>query len=367
MQRVIAKLDGNVRNEVFLIMGMLELVAEGPLTESQYDYLRTCKSSADRLLRYVQNVHQFVCPDAARPLLSEIDLQEVVTDTAGLMEEMARRKGLSLTAEIRPGTPARVRGDRHGLENILVRLIDNSIAFADKGWIQLIVTKCGNDSDGDRIEFIVCDSGPGISDDTITRVLDPAAPDLGDHGLGLPIVHQLVRGMGGELSISRQDGGGARVTVSLPFKALDVPATPALSGAEQTERQPGGRPLNILVAEDSDQSYYVIESYLDGQGHQLTRALNGASAVDKFKSGDYDLVLMDVHMPVMDGYAATRAIREWETTDGRARVPIVVLSSDSVDTQRENGAKAGCSGYITKPVSKTLVLSSLERFAGTCP
>ena len=83
-----------------------------------------------------------------------------------------------------------------------------------------------------------------------------------------------------------------------------------------------------------------------------------------FKRGIYDLVLMDIHMPVMDGYSATKAIREWETTDGRARVPIVVLSSDSQETQRENGAKAGCSGYITKPASKAAVLNSLQRFAG---
>jgi len=123
--------------------------------------------------------------------------------------------------------------------------------------------------------------------------------------------------------------------------------------------------LNILIAEDSDRSYYVLESYLEGEPHRLTRAQDGATAVERFKTGGYDLVLMDVHMPVMDGYAAARAIREWETTDGRARVPIVVLSSDSPETQRENGARVGCSGYITKPASKVAVLSALKRFAGT--
>jgi CheY-like chemotaxis protein len=315
----------------------------------------------------VQNVCQFVCLENVKSRLSEIDLEAVVADTAGLMEDLARRKGLNLTAEIRPGTPTAVTGDRRHLENILLRLIDNSIKFTAQGSIQLIVTKCEDYSNRRRIEFIVCDSGPGIPEDTITRVLDPAAPDLGNQGLGLPIVYQLVRGMGGELSIDRLDGGGSRVTASLPLQASGVSGSPEPSGTEHTQRQSWEpvRPLNILVAEDSDQSYYVIESYLEGEGHKLTRAQNGAIAVDRFKNGGCDLVLMDVHMPVMDGYAATRAIREWETTDGRARVPIVVLSSDSPEIQRENGAKAGCSGYITKPASKESVLSWLKRFAGT--
>jgi CheY-like chemotaxis protein len=367
MQRVIAKLDGDIRNEMHSLMAMLELIAEGPLTDAQYEHLRTCKSSADRLLRSVETVCQFVCPDTSEPELSEIDLHEFITSMAGVMQQLAQPKGLSLTAEIRPGTPARVTGDCHRLEDILVRLIDNSIRSADHGSIQLIVTKGEDDSDRSRIDFIVCDEGRWTSEDLIAHALDSTTPDLEYHGLGLAIVQQLVRGMGGGISIDRQDGEGSRVTVSLPFKALDGSAGPALSGAKDIENPSWEpvRPLNILVAEDSDQSYYVIESYLEGQGCQLSRALDGASAVEQFKTGRYDLVLMDIHMPVMNGYAATRAIRDWETTDGRARVPIVVLSSDSPATQRENGAKAGCSGYITKPASKAAVLASLRRFAGT--
>jgi CheY-like chemotaxis protein len=367
MQRMIAKLERDARNEIHSIMGMLELVADGPLTDLQYQHLRACRSSAHHLLRSVQNIYQLICAETSEPTLSNFDLQHFVADIVGLMEDLAKREGLSFKVEIRAGTPARVTGDRHRLENILVRLIDNAIKFTDKGWIQLIVAKCENYSDSSCIEFIVCDSGRGIPQDTITRVLDPAALELGDNGLGIAIVHQLVSAIGGELSISPQDGGGSRVTVSLPFATLDDPASPIPSDADHTQRQTGEpvRPLNILIAEDSEQSYYVIESYLDGQGYRLTRAQNGASAVEKFKNGGYDLVLMDVHMPVMDGYAATRAIREWETTDGRARVPIVVLSSDSAEIQRENGAKAGCSGYITKPASKAAVLRCLKRFERT--
>lgn len=366
MQNLIEKLERDTRDEMHSIMGMLEVIAEGPLTDSQYEHLRTCRSSADRALRSVQNVYQLVCPEAGHPRVDEIDLQELVSDTVCLMEELAQRKGLSFKATIGSDTPTRITGDRHRIEDVLVRLIDNSVRFTDQGWIELTLIKCAKVSGTPRIDFIVSDSGPGIPERTITRAMNPAAPEHFEDGLGLPIVHQLVREMGGELSMCGLDGGGSLVTVSLPFKILEVSGSPVPRVADRAQGQLGDlvRPLNILIAEDSDQSYYVIESYLDGQGHQLTRAPNGAMAVDAFKHGGYDLVLMDVHMPLMDGYAATRAIREWETTDGRARVPIVVLSTDSLETQRQNGAQAGCSGYITKPASKAAVLSSLKRFAG---
>lgn len=365
MRHLIEKLERDTRDEIHSIMGMLELIAEGPLTDSQYAQLRTCRSSADRALRTIQNVYEFACPEEGNPGLEQIDLQEVVSDTVCLMEELARRKGLNFRTTIGSDTPAQVRGDRHRLDDVLVRLIDNSIRFTDKGWIELALARCAKVSGAPGIDFIVSDSGPGIPEDTIIRAMNPAAPEHFEDGLGLPIVHQLVREMGGELSLCRMEGGGSRVTVSLPFQILEGSLSPEAGVTDRTDGQSAEpvRPMNILIAEDSDQSYYVIESYLDGQGHQLTRAANGSMAVDTFKRGAYDLVLMDVHMPLMDGYAATRAIREWETTDGRARVPIVVLSTDSLDTQRQNGAQAGCTGYITKPASKAAVLNSLKRFA----
>jgi len=364
MERAIAKLNENARNELHSIMGMLELVAEGPLTESQYKNLLIIRSSADRLLRSIEDVTQFVSPSTQQPRLSAFDLPSVVADTSALMGDLARLKGLTFTFEIRSGTPTRVMSDRECIEDILVRLMDNSLRFTEKGGFDLTVSQGTNASVRPRLNFIICDTGPGIPGDTIARVMNPAAPDHLKDGLGLPLVHKLVLRMGGDLHIDRSDGGGTRITVSVPFEMPEASDSPEVP---YSEAQSYGqiRPLEILIAEDSDESYYVIESYLDGEGHQLTRAQNGVSALDWFKKGDFDVVLMDIHMPVMDGYSATRAIREWETTNGRPRVPIVVLSSDSLETQRENGAKAGCSGYITKPASKAAVLNSIRRFAAT--
>jgi CheY-like chemotaxis protein len=366
MESLLSKLESDVRNELHSIMGMLELIDGGPLTESQRGHLRTCRTSADRMLRSVQNVYAFACPSAVAPHVQDIDLEETVSDVDCIMADLARRKGLDFKTRIQPGTATRISGDRRRIEDILLRLLENSIRFTDKGWVELTLSENVSDSSNPRVEFAICDSGPGIPEETIARVMSPLSTDHLDDGLGLPIVHQLVRAMGGELGISHPDSGGSKVVVSLPFKAVAVPVTPTRNAESRTSTPApkSTRQLNILVAEDSDQSYYVIESYLEDEGHLLARAQNGAVAFDMFKRGIYDLVLMDIHMPVMDGYSATKAIRGWETTDGRARVPIVVLSSDSQETQRENGAKAGCSGYITKPASKAAVLNSLQRFAG---
>ena len=131
------------------------------------------------------------------------------------------------------------------------------------------------------------------------------------------------------------------------------------AGAFRTPR----RPLSLLIAEDSDDSFFLLQAYVANEGHQLTRALNGAQAVELAKSGKFNFVVMDVKMPVMDGYTATRLIREWETEQGRPRLPILLLSAEEAAVQMRVGANAGCSGYLTKPATKTQVLTALDFYA----
>jgi CheY-like chemotaxis protein len=122
-------------------------------------------------------------------------------------------------------------------------------------------------------------------------------------------------------------------------------------------------PLKLLVAEDSNDSFNLFQVYVRGEGHTVSRAFTGAEAVDMVKTNEYDLVMMDVDMPVMDGYTATRTIREWETRQGRTRIPIVLLSAESAQRQRRIGASIGCSGYLTKPAPREAVLRALSYFS----
>lgn len=359
MDWLMAKLENDTRNELQSVMGMLELIAEGPLAPSQSNYLRACRSSADRLLRTIQNVSLLLSQEPKESHISDFDLQETVEGVTSLMEVLAQRKGLGLACEIPPDARSRVAGDRERVEDILFRLLDNAIRFTDRGLVKLTVSAVPKD-DKVWIQFDISDTGPGIRPDIVASLKSPISEETVWQGLGLPIVRKIVAGMGGKLSISSQEPRGARVTVSLPFSE---PANPRSSEHRDTKEEDPrvGLPLSILVAEDSDDCYYVLEAYL-GEHHRLTRALDGTQAIEMFMAGRYDLVFMDIHMPGVGGYTATRAIREWETREARARIPIVVLSSDSPKTQIYHGAKAGCSAYLTKPISRAALFAVLNRY-----
>lgn len=362
MEQLAAKLENDARNELHSVMAMLALVAEGPLTELQYGYLRACRTSTDHLLRTIQNFSEFLNPEKEPANICVFDLKEAVSSVTSFIETLAERKGLEFTFEAHLDATRWVAGNRERIQDILFRLLDNAVRFTDRGSVKLTATDVSQVSTGIRVQFDVCDTGPGISAETIAWVSSPCWENLAQNGLGLPIARKFALSMGGELSIAAREGGGTHVIVTLPL--APAAAVPSATESSQAEGESGlSSPLNILVAEDSDDSYFVLESYLKEQPFQLTRALDGVSAVELFKNGLFDLVLMDVHMPGADGYCAIHAIREWETTAARARVPIVILSSDSPKTQIQNGAKAGCSGYLTKPVAKADLFAVLRRYA----
>ena len=367
VEQIIAKLENDACDALHRVMGMLETIAQEPLTETQRRYLRTCRSSMDQLLLSVENIAAFVDPASLGPVSqghtgdaaqsSCFNLREVIADLADVMEGRATNKGLAFFCEISADVQDRLTGDPGRLRAILIRLLDNAIRFTERGQIRLIVTQLPPSCSGPSVQFEVCDTGPGIPQDVVARLSDPVPEHCAWEGLGLLFVAKMVAKMRGQVMFGREVGGGSRVTLSIPF-----PSVSSGSANREEEGEEEERTLSILVAEDSDDSYYVMETFLSQHNHTLTRARTGLRAVELFKAGMFDLVFMDVHMPVMDGFAATHAIRAWETGCTRARVPIVVLSSDSRDKQIQRGAKVGCSAYLTKPVSDASILNVLKRY-----
>ncbi len=356
-QRIIASFRNDARNDLHALMGMLELIAQGRLSRDQLDYLTVSKSTADRLLRAVENVGILLGRDTEPAQMVPFRLRQVLSDLTHLMEALAARKGLALDCEILPGVPDLAAGDRNRLQDILIRLLDNAIRFTDRGSVRLVAALVDETPTGHRIQFDLCDTGPGVPDQVIRYISSSSPEQYLEHGLGLPIVQKLVRSMGGHLSVAVQITGGSRVSIVLPFEAAD------LDPQRSNDALQAAAPLDILIAEDSDDSYFVLEAHLGAQKHKLTRAFTGTHAVELFRTGKYDLVFMDVHMPDMDGYSATHEIRKWETGSSRARVPVVVLSTDSHATQAQNGARVGCSAYLTKPVSREALLSVVNGYA----
>jgi CheY-like chemotaxis protein len=247
-----------------------------------------------------------------------------------------------------------VHGNARLLQDLLRRTIETAARMAPGGEVKLHVKAAGEDAFA--FEVTASAAGGALSDPEFAT-----ADGLGSV-LALSIVRKRLDRLGGELT-TEVEGNHATLRMTIPFRSAAGP-DPGWDDASGTRwAEDAGAPLNLLIAEDSDDSYFLLEAYLATEGHKLTRALDGAQALELAKSGRYDFIVMDIKMPVMDGYTATRLIREWETEQGRARLPILLLSAEEAARQMRIGANAGCSGYLTKPATKAQVLAALSYYA----
>ena len=361
MERTLQRLGNEVRHTLHNIMGLLGLINEELLSDNQSQYLFRCRGSADKLLRLANDLSSLATDEARLGVVKRMPVTETVRDVAELMEVLAVRRGLKLTWSVEPGCPEIVEADCYLIQDALRRLLDNAIQFTETGTIQVKVRAELPDVDSVVLVLEVSDNGPGIPAEVLNDLeTGPVVPRSG--GLGLAVVKRQLTQSGGTFSIVSSDVRGTTVRLSLPVRAVSGhSASPAEStGVSDVQRS---RPLNLLVAEDSNDSFLLLQVYVKVEGHRLTRALDGAQATAMAKIGDYDLILMDVNMPVMDGYTAARTIREWEVENGRSHVPILLLSADDPARQARIGAAVGCSGYLPKPTTKAEVLSALRFFA----
>jgi CheY-like chemotaxis protein len=357
------KLEHEVRQSLHHLMGMLELAVEEPLSPAQAEYLSQCRAGADQLLQIANDVTELGSPERPHSRVSTFCPTAMVEEVAAIMAALSRRKGLEFHLSVDPSIPRYVYSERDTIQDMLRRLLDNSIKFTARGSVALSLTSSPLDGSASTLlVFEVIDTGPGIAKEIVEEFQAPAESPR--TGFGLNIVRKRLAEMNGELTFQSSTSDGTALRMSLPIKlAVSGPAA-----VETADGDPGGKPhaplpLRLLVAEDSNASFKLFQVYVKGERHAVSRALNGAEAVDMVKANEYDLIVMDIDMPVMDGYTATRTIREWETEQGRTRIPIVLLSAESASRQRQIGASVGCSGYLTKPVAKSEVLKALHYFS----
>jgi len=362
MEQLISKLRTDAHNTAHSVLGMLELIAEDPLSRRQREYVHVCRSSIDNLLRTVEDIGELVHPDTLAIEQADFDLQEAVSAVAGLMESLARKKGLGFDFALRGVGPMWVAGDKTRVEDLLVRLLDSVIRGTHRGTVCLSCAYAAPDGGRPSMEFTISGAGAEETGDSASAT---ARAGLDSGGLDLPIARQVVRNMGGTISVEVSDGVPHAIRIVIPFDRADA-ARQMPSSDPAPETTPAAshvRPLDLLVAEDSDDSYILLEAYLRDQGHRLTRAADGAQAIELFKAQPFDMVFMDIRMPIVDGYAATKAMRDWETEAGHGRTPIVVLSAEETATQKRMGATVGCTAYLRKPVSKHTLLAAIGHYA----
>jgi CheY-like chemotaxis protein len=255
-------------------------------------------------------------------------------------------------------------GDAQRVAQIVTNLVGNAIKFTRSGGVTVELSR----NAAGLLVLSVQDTGIGIAADKLERIFQPFAQadaaiagEFGGTGLGLSITRSLARLMGGDVAVHSRPGEGSRFDLT-----LDLPdATPPRSDLTpvRAERVAPTRPLALLLAEDNDVNVLVIEGMLAPLGHRITRVQDGEQALAALREGLFDLVLMDMLMPGLDGLSATRQWRAQEAAEGRPRTPIVALTANAYDTDAQQSLAAGCDAHLTKPISLAALLQALAKYA----
>ena len=327
----LAGMSHEIRTPMNVIVGMTDLLAGTALSSDQLEYVRACKSSGVVLLNIINGILDLSKVEAGRIELESVrfELREAVETICTLMDAHARAKGIDIALSVAPNVPRYLVGDPGRLRQVLLNLAGNAVKFTEQGGVQLEVacTKTGKPGPGGRndrveLEFSVRDTGIGIppeKQETIFEGFSQADASItrkyGGTGLGLTIAKALVELMGGNIRVRSELGAGSVFQFTATFERPDEEEVTAQSpeGGRSRRELP---PCDILLADDSPDNRNLYRAYFKNSAARLDLAENGLEALEKFKRNRYDVVLMDMHMPLMDGYAATAAMREWAA--GRA-------------------------------------------------
>ena len=297
-----------------------------------------------------------------------VELRRLVADAARLMHAQAGAKGLALQVHVDAAVPERVLQDATRVRQVLYNLLSNAIKFTDHGIVRLEVQRSAVQGQ-DELVFAVIDSGIGIDETTRGRLFqrfsqgdDSRVRRHGGTGLGLEISRNLARLMGGDLTVQSSPGHGSRFELQLPLRLAEGAATAPAAAAEPAAAP--ARALRVLAAEDNAVNREVLAAMIEVDGHQITFAENGLQAVQAMqamRTPPFDLVLMDLHMPELDGIGAARAIRA--LGGPAAKVPIVALTADAFSETRARCLDAGMNDFLSKPVGLAELTQLLARYS----
>ncbi len=367
----LATMSHEIRTPLNTIFGITDIAMEMPLNPEQKEFCGIIQTATNRLKKVVDDILDFSKIDAGKLELEEIDfdLFELCASIAAAEKHQATGKNLDFGFMIDPAVPRFLRGDPNRLGQILGNLLDNALKFTEAGGVSLRVSPQPPKPDAPEspgICFEVADTGIGVPEnkrqsifESFSQADSSTTRKYGGTGLGLAICNQLAALMGGQLRYSPNGIRGSVFSFTAYFYPghAPLPAQPdrAITDAARILDQP----LQLLLVEDNVSNRKIIELFLTTSAANIDFAEDGEIALRKVLAGTYDLIFMDMEMPVMDGYEATRRIREWERKTGRRKTPIIALTAHAWKEHRDRAKSAGCDGFLPKPVSKSALLQCL--------
>ena len=372
----LATMSHEIRTPLNAIIGMADVLSATTLSTEQKKCVDVFQRNGVGLLNLINDILDLSKVESGRVDLeaTDMDLREVIARAMEVVEARATAKGLWLRQQITPGVPFYLIGDPNRLRQVIINLLGNSIKFTDKGGLEVRVTTDPDDDRPGRLRFAIIDTGIGIPADkrelifeSFSQADSSTTRKYGGTGLGLTISRQLVELMGGRIWVESEVGLGSTFLFTAGFGVqenqaqLQKPQGALPVSIEELEARTAG--LRILLADDSDDNRYLILSYLKHAQVTVEIAENGEIATRMYRDGGFDVVLMDVEMPVMDGYQATTEIRRFEKEMQLARTPVLALTAHAFSDMAARGFEAGFTAMLTKPIRKVTLLEGLVEHA----